>query len=119
MAIFKDRLKEVMQLRGKRLIDLSEETGISKGTISKYLKGDMIAKQDSIFLMSKALNVNPIYLMGMSDDFTPPEYKKIPEIVRKEDEIKQRIIIALNSLSEDQLLQVEAIIKTFTARRQT
>lgn len=117
MAEFKDRLKELMELRGKRAIDLSNETRISKGTISKYLSGYVKAKSDCVLALAKALNVNPIYLMGMSDDITPPDYKKLSDKVKREDELIKAIESQLYDLDLNQLEQVSAIIKTFSTRK--
>ena len=57
-------------------IDLSRASGINKGSISKYLRGDVIPKQSAIGAMSEALHVSPSWLMG----YDVPMEDIIPEI---------------------------------------
>ena len=64
MADFKDRLREAMSARNMKAVELSEKTGIHKASISYYLSGTNIPKQDRIFLIAKALDVNEAWLMG-------------------------------------------------------
>jgi len=45
-------------------VELHEKTNISESLISKYLSGNAIARQRKIALISEALNVNPVWLMG-------------------------------------------------------
>ena len=61
---FKKRLVLALSLRNMKQADLCAATGISKSAISHYIKGSFEPKQDRIFLMAKALNVEPIWLMG-------------------------------------------------------
>ena len=58
------RLKEGMELRGLKQSDMVERTGISKGALSSYLSGRYVPKQNNIYLLAKALNVNEAWLMG-------------------------------------------------------
>lgn len=63
-STFRKRLKEIMQLRGKRQADVALETGIPKSAISQYLSGKFEAKQDRIYVLSKYFNVSEAWLMG-------------------------------------------------------
>lgn len=58
------RLLRAMKYRGIRQVDLVEKTKISKGAISQYLSGAYEPKQDNIMLLSRALSVDPVWLMG-------------------------------------------------------
>ncbi|MDU2621237.1 MAG: S24 family peptidase [Dialister sp.] len=95
MEEFKNRLKEALEKREMRPVDLSERTGISRSVISSYLAGRWKAKQDNLYLISKAMNIDPAWLMGydISMDGTPtkkhkespapkgthkPQFKKVP-----------------------------------------
>lgn len=60
----KDRIKEALELRGMLPIELARKSGINKGSISRYLKGEMIPKQSKIVDMARALNVSPAWLLG-------------------------------------------------------
>lgn len=59
-----ERIKEGMELRDLKQADLAERTGISKGALSSYISGRYLPKQNNIYLIAKALNVNEAWLMG-------------------------------------------------------
>lgn len=63
-STFGKRILEALQKRNIKQIELAEKTGISRGAISSYISGRWIAKQDNIYLIAKALNVNEAWLMG-------------------------------------------------------
>ncbi|WP_251351495.1 helix-turn-helix transcriptional regulator, partial [Staphylococcus aureus] len=64
MNSFKDRLKQIMSERKISQSELSRRTGIGRNSISDYLNGKYEAKQDKVFKLAKALNVNEAWLMG-------------------------------------------------------
>lgn len=64
MKSVSDRIKDGMEIRGLRQSELVEITGISKGALSSYISGRYVPKQNNIYLISKALNVNEAWLMG-------------------------------------------------------
>lgn len=70
---FANRLYTAMIIRKIKAAKLSEKTGISKSSISEYLSGKYEAKQNGIYLLSKALNVDEAWLMGCD---VPMERKK-------------------------------------------
>lgn len=61
---FCDRLKTAMEARNMTQTDLSKASGISSGNISKYLAGTMQPRKDKIKLLSTALNVESLWLIG-------------------------------------------------------
>ena len=63
-ATFAQRLREGLNLRGMKQVELAELSGISKYSISHYLKGDWEGKQDAVYELAKALNVSEAWLMG-------------------------------------------------------
>lgn len=58
------RIKEALQIRNMKQADLVERTKIGKSSISTYLSGAYVPKQNNIYLIAKALNVNEAWLMG-------------------------------------------------------
>lgn len=60
---FQYRLQKSLAASGMSASELSENTGISEANISNYINGKYIAKQDKCFLLAKALNVDPGWLM--------------------------------------------------------
>ena len=83
METIANRLKEAMGKRKMLLITLSEKTGIDKGSISHYRKGDYLPKQNNIYLLARALDVSEAWLMGydvpMERDTTPPAPAQSPD----------------------------------------
>ena len=60
---FQYRLQKSLSASGLTAAELSEKTGISEANISNYINGKYIAKQDKCFLLARALNVDPGWLM--------------------------------------------------------
>ena len=63
MTDFGARLKEAMQKKRITAAELSRESGVGKNMISYYLSGKCLAKQDKVYHLSKALDVDPGWLM--------------------------------------------------------
>lgn len=59
-----NRLRLAMDEAGLRQVDLRRMTGIEKGSMSRYLKGDYEPKQDAIYKLAKALSVSEMWLWG-------------------------------------------------------
>ena len=53
-----------MDIRNLKQVDLVNKTHLDKTLINKYLAGLMKAKQDKLTILSEALNVNEVWLMG-------------------------------------------------------
>lgn len=60
---FKVRLKSAMDKNNMAAADLSRSSGVGKDEISRYLKGEYAPKQHKCYLLAKALNVDPGWLM--------------------------------------------------------
>ena len=75
-AEFRDRLREAMELRGRRAVDLVDETGIPKVTISYYLSGKTEPKADRIYWLAKALNVSEAWLLGYDVPLDRADWQK-------------------------------------------
>lgn len=58
------RIKKALAIRGLKQSELCEKTKIPKSAISEYISGAYEPKQDRVFLIAKALNVDPVWLMG-------------------------------------------------------
>lgn len=59
-----ERLQLAMKIKGVTQADLRRLTGINKGAISCYVSGKYIPKQNGINLLSNALQVDPLWLLG-------------------------------------------------------
>ena len=65
MATTAQRIKEAMEKRNIKQIELSEKTGIGKSSISTYLSGAYVPKQRNLYKIAKALEVSEAWLMGL------------------------------------------------------
>ena len=63
-ASFSQRLREALDARGMKQVELAEKSQISKSSISRYLKGDWEGKQSAVYALAKALGVTEAWLMG-------------------------------------------------------
>ena len=83
IALTKDRLREAMNDAGKKQADLVRETGLNRGTISRYLSGEVEPRQDAAYKLALVLNVSETWLWGydVSKERTPSQ-KKNDDLVK-------------------------------------
>lgn len=72
-AIFSQRLNYIMTIRSMKPVELAQKTNISKSSISSYLAGQYRPQSKKIYLLAEALEVNPAWLMGISNNMTIEE----------------------------------------------
>lgn len=105
-----NRLNLAMEMRNMKAVDLSEKTGIGKSSISQYRNGIVNPKQDRIYLMAQALNVNEMWLMGHDVPMErqspappaaqPPTAPYHPELTKRDErDIERRLDAIMNDLS--------------------
>lgn len=58
------RIQLALEINHMRQSDLSKKTGISPSAVNQYISGNFEPKQNNIYLLAKALNVNEAWLMG-------------------------------------------------------
>lgn len=61
---FANRLKQGMNQKGMKQVDLANKTNIDKSLINKYIKGVAEAGNDNLPAIAEALNVSEVWLMG-------------------------------------------------------
>lgn len=64
MESLKDRLYLAMVRAGLRAVDVSQKTGISKSSLSRYLSGGYEPNGDRLHRLAVALDVSEAYLLG-------------------------------------------------------
>ena len=86
VASLADRLREAMNMKNKKQVDLERETGINRSAISRYLSGEYEPKNRPIYELAKALDVSEQWLMGYDVPMERPsaqkgkkEFEKNPE----------------------------------------
>ena len=58
VSTFAKRLREGLSIKNISQTALSTLSGVSKSSISRYLKGDWEGKQDAVYALAKALEVS-------------------------------------------------------------
>lgn len=96
VAEIKDRLRDALDLRGLKAVDLSDRTGIPRSVLSYYINGKAKPKADRLYIMAKALDVSEAWLLGYDVSMERTEEQK------KNDQLAQ-LIVRLRT--EPELLQ--------------
>ena len=118
-AELKDRLREALEMREKKAIDLAKDLEIPKSAISQYLSGYRTIKDSKrIYVIAKYLDVSEAWLMGYD---VPMErtYEKtndtITDIVlrlRTDSEFLS-VVETLNDLDAEQLQSMKSLMSAF------
>ena len=64
MGVFRKRLKEIMDERGMRQVDLATKSGVDRSLISSYLSGRYEPKDDKLQALAQALDCDAMWLAG-------------------------------------------------------
>ncbi len=67
MSVFSQRLAAAMNEKGISQSQLAKITRIPRSAINQYLSDRFMPRRERIEVISRALNVNPAWLMGLSD----------------------------------------------------
>jgi len=102
MEEIKDRLKKALEIRQLKPAELARKSGIDKGSLSRYLKGDYLPKQTKIGAMAEALKVSPTWLLGydvtMDGELLPSEI----QLDKLTEENRTRILAYYQALIDSQ-----------------
>ena len=116
---FANRLKQAMNIRNLKQIDIVNKTKIDKTLLNKYLKGISEPKQDNLSTLAEALDVNEVWLMGYDVDY---EKTKTVTIFDKDFLILDKDFLGFKKGSEipfDYLiLYIEAIYGTLSLSKE-
>lgn len=113
---FANRLRELMDIYGLKQADIVERIHIPKSSLSMYLKGTRSPKQDTIFALSEAFNVEPAWLIGydihmekISSENLSVEDAKLDARFSNDKELKESIKIYY-SLPEEKRAEIRRYI---------
>ena len=116
------RMTIAMKMAGKRQTDLSNETGLNKSTISRYVSGECEPKADAISKLASALNVSEMWLWGYDVPMERTDIqKKNDQLVKlvtrmRKDERFTEAVKMLDELSNDQFDNIMQILAAFTQK---
>lgn len=80
-------LKPALQKRGMSQVELSEKIGISKNTISLWVRGKMTPSLDTLILLVKTLDVSADELLGFPPKVEVPAVEGICRIAERDGKI--------------------------------
>lgn len=109
VAPIKDRLKYAMLLSNKKQVDLVNETNLNRGTISRYISGEVEPKSHSIYKLAKALNCSEAWLMGY--DVPMERQKNLPSSKQELTEGEKILLDLFNRVPEEQQKLVLQMIR--------
>lgn len=117
LYIIKDRLNEALRVRNISRSELAEKSGINKGTLSRYLRGETIPRSLAIGKLAQVLNVNPAWILGYDvpmEDGVDTESDISPfsaDILTKITEVQQQLIYEVMKLSPENQFKMSNFMK--------
>lgn len=99
---FRSRLKDAMNIRGLKAVDLVERTGYTKSKISQYMNGVYEPKPDALFTIAKVLDVDEGWLMG----YDCPMDKKLNLECKKNGSREEQVMDAIQSVFGSQAFEL-------------
>lgn len=119
IAELKDRLKEALDKRQMRAVDLTEAAGVPKSAVSFYLAGKSKPKADRLYKIAQALDVSETWLLGYNVPMVrTADQKKNDQLAKlivkmRTDEDFYNTVAALAALSEKQYRGIKDLISAF------
>lgn len=105
MTTFAEDFRREMEARGLTVADVSRRSGINKGTLHHYLRGDYIPKHDNVALIAKAIGVSPADLCGYSEKDESAADALRAELISKILLMDDATVTILNQLADSILSQ--------------
>lgn len=118
-AELKDRLREALETRKMRAVDLVDKAGVPKSAISFYLAGKSQPKADRLYKIAQALDVAETWLLGYDVPMTRSvESKKNDQLAQlivkmRTNEDFYNTVAELATLSAKQFHSVQQLIAAF------
>lgn len=118
-AELKDRLKEALEIREKKAVDLVRDLKIPKSAVSQYLSGkSQNMDSERLYLICKYLNVSEPWMMGYDIPMERNTEKKnnaIADIVvRLRTDVEFfSLVESLNGLDVEKINAIKQMVSTF------
>ena len=80
---WQEKVKQLMNNQGINQKRLSQLSGITEASISRYLKGERAARLDIIINFAKALNVTTEYLLNDDEETNLKPYQEIATAIAR------------------------------------
>ena len=116
IAEFKDRLKEVLDKKGLRAVDLMDKTGVPKSAISFYLAGKSQPKADRLYIIAQALDISEAWRLGYDVPMARSlESKKNDQLIKlvtkmRNDDNFYSLVVKLSQVDDEQLGLIDKLV---------
>ena len=116
ISTIRERLIEAMARADKKQVDLVRDTGLNRGTISRYISGEVEPKSNAVYKLAKSLNVSEAWLIG----YDVPMERETPPSPTKDDlnEGEKALLELFNRVPEDQQKLVLQMIRAALGSQQ-
>ena len=104
------RIKKALSIRNMTQTELCTKTKISKSSMSEYMSGKYVPRQDKVFIIANALEVDPVWLWGYDvpmEKKAQPDIKKVPHTEGELNEGEKLVLQLFRQIPEDK--QTEAL----------
>lgn len=101
---FSQRLQFLLDINSMSATSFAQKLGISKSLISRYLSERARPRQERLDEIARYFNVSHAWLMGYDCEMY-------------EDDIKNKIIKALEKLSQSEMLEIYSLIKEISLKK--
>lgn len=122
VALTKDRLREAMTRAGKKQVDLVRETGLNRGTVSRYLSGEVEPRHEATHKLAKALDVSEMWLFGYDVPMQRPEEQKkndqlveLIALLRRNPDLFD-FVVSVSQLSAEDYISVKRIVASLVQK---
>lgn len=105
------RIRKALSARNMTQSELCRRTKIATSAMSEYIKGLYDPKQDKIYIMAQALNVDPVWLMGFDVPMEKDDKKNLPQEDGGLTEGEKQVLELFRAIPEDQQPVVLAMIR--------
>jgi transcriptional regulator with XRE-family HTH domain len=86
------RIAEALRIKGMKQYELCKLANVPKSSLSLYLSGAYEPKQDRVYDMAKALNVNEAWLMG----YDVPMERQVKKVSPSEPDLSEGEMMLLD-----------------------
>jgi len=107
------RISSILSLRNMKQQDLADKTGINKASISQYINGSHCPSNATALLMSEALNVNYLWLMGFD---VPMEIESDSNETEEDNRLK-RFMTYYTMLNPEQKTLIDNMLKALSSKQ--
>ncbi len=105
-----NRIRKALSIRNMTQSELCRRTKIATSAMSEYLRGLYDPKQDKIYIMSEALNVDPVWLMGFDVPMEKEDKKISPDELQLTEGEKALIKLLRRVPAAEQPIVIEKIL---------